>query len=325
MRSQSAVPLKKSAACGREPSAPAPADSTACGHFDGVILSREQPRRILAVTASGGRLRRLAPQCARLRSGSRNKYEPLWAFADVLHRAAEVDIDDADLIFVGQSLADFGQRFRVVVPHLHRQRPRLVLHAPEPIGMLGFVLVHPDEAAGGNHLGRLQARAAKFAHDLPKGIVRKARHRRLQNRRIDQQRADSQKPPNRWSAVIAPLLDEGGIVIGGIRIFVILPCSRQVSKGWIDCGEFNYSLAKTHMKTSLQPGLKAEIQHRVVSQELLSTVYPGGPPVFATPFLLGLMEHAAAGAVQSHLDEGEASVGYGFEFHHLCALRLCAM
>jgi predicted thioesterase len=71
------------------------------------------------------------------------------------------------------------------------------------------------------------------------------------------------------------------------------------------------------MKTSLQPGLKAEVQHRVVSQELLSSVYPGGPPVFATPFLLGLMEHAAARAVQPHLDEGEASVGYGFEFHHL--------
>jgi fluoroacetyl-CoA thioesterase len=71
------------------------------------------------------------------------------------------------------------------------------------------------------------------------------------------------------------------------------------------------------MKTSLQPGLKAEVQHRVVSQELLSSVYPGGPPVFATPFLLGLMEHAAGHAVLAHLDEGEASVGYGFEFHHL--------
>jgi predicted thioesterase len=71
------------------------------------------------------------------------------------------------------------------------------------------------------------------------------------------------------------------------------------------------------MKATLVPGLKAEIQHRVASHELLSMIYPGGPPVFATPFLLGLMEQAAARAVQSHLDEGEASVGYGFEFHHL--------
>src|SRR5258708_1713002 len=65
------------------------------------------------------------------------------------------------------------------------------------------------------------------------------------------------------------------------------------------------------MKPTLLPGLKSEVQHRVVTQELLSTVYPGGPPVFATPFLLSLMEHAAARAVQPHLDEGEASVGCG--------------
>jgi fluoroacetyl-CoA thioesterase len=71
------------------------------------------------------------------------------------------------------------------------------------------------------------------------------------------------------------------------------------------------------MKPTLVPGLKEEVQHRVVTQELLSTVYPGGPPVFATPFLLSLMEQAAARAVQPHLDEGEASVGYGFDFHHL--------
>src|SRR5262245_63295592 len=71
------------------------------------------------------------------------------------------------------------------------------------------------------------------------------------------------------------------------------------------------------MKSTLVPGLKAELRHRVVTQELLSTVYPGGPPVLATPFLLGLMEHAAARAIQPHLDPDEASVGYGFEFHHL--------
>src|SRR5215471_16722170 len=74
---------------------------------------------------------------------------------------------------------------------------------------------------------------------------------------------------------------------------------------------------RSTMKTTLIPGLKAEIQHRVVTQELLSTVYPGAPPVFATPFVLGLMEHASARAIHEHLDEGEASVGYGFDFHHL--------
>ena len=76
------------------------------------------------------------------------------------------------------------------------------------------------------------------------------------------------------------------------------------------------------MKSTLIPGLKAEVRHRVEPQELLSSVYPGGPPVFATPFLLGLMEHAAARAVHAHLDDGEASVGYGFEFHHLAPTAL---
>jgi fluoroacetyl-CoA thioesterase len=50
---------------------------------------------------------------------------------------------------------------------------------------------------------------------------------------------------------------------------------------------------------------------------LLSSIYPGGPAVFATPWLLSLMEQAAAEAIMPHLSDGEASVGYGFEFHHL--------
>jgi fluoroacetyl-CoA thioesterase len=71
------------------------------------------------------------------------------------------------------------------------------------------------------------------------------------------------------------------------------------------------------MKSTLVPGLKFEVQHRVVTQELLSTIYPSGPPVFATPFLLSLMEQAAAQAIHSHLDAGEESVGYDFNFKHL--------
>ncbi len=71
------------------------------------------------------------------------------------------------------------------------------------------------------------------------------------------------------------------------------------------------------MKLSLIAGLKAEVRHTVKPNELLSAVMPGGPHVFATPWLLSLMEQAAATAVLPHLDEGEASVGYGFEFKHL--------
>jgi fluoroacetyl-CoA thioesterase len=71
------------------------------------------------------------------------------------------------------------------------------------------------------------------------------------------------------------------------------------------------------MKSTLSPGLKSEVRHRVVTQELLSSIYPDGPAVFATPWLLSLMEQAAAEAIVPHLDAGEASVGYGFNFMHL--------
>jgi predicted thioesterase len=71
------------------------------------------------------------------------------------------------------------------------------------------------------------------------------------------------------------------------------------------------------MKSSLQPGVCAEARHRVVSQNLLSSLIPGAPAVFATPWMLCVMETAAAEAIVPHLDAGEASVGYGFEFQHL--------
>jgi len=71
------------------------------------------------------------------------------------------------------------------------------------------------------------------------------------------------------------------------------------------------------MKPSLQPGVRAEAHHRVVSQNLLSSILPGAPPVFATPWMLCVMETAAAEALVPHLEPGEASVGYGFDFQHL--------
>jgi predicted thioesterase len=71
------------------------------------------------------------------------------------------------------------------------------------------------------------------------------------------------------------------------------------------------------MKSTLVPGLKAEVRHVVSPHELLSAIYPDGPAVFATPWLLSLMEQAAAMAIYPLLEPGEASVGYGFEFKHL--------
>lgn len=71
------------------------------------------------------------------------------------------------------------------------------------------------------------------------------------------------------------------------------------------------------MKPTLLPGVRSEVRHRVVSQNLLSAIMEGGPAVFATPWMLCIMETAAAEALIPHLDDGEASVGVGFDFQHL--------
>lgn len=71
------------------------------------------------------------------------------------------------------------------------------------------------------------------------------------------------------------------------------------------------------MKESLVPGCRGEARLRVVTEHLVSHHNPGGPAVLASPWLLSTMEHAAYIAIQSHLDEGEQSVGVGFQFEHL--------
>jgi predicted thioesterase len=71
------------------------------------------------------------------------------------------------------------------------------------------------------------------------------------------------------------------------------------------------------MKKTLVPGVMAEARHRVVTENLVSFRKPGAPAVLATPWLLYVMETAAYQAILPHLDDGEASVGTGFEFEHL--------
>jgi predicted thioesterase len=71
------------------------------------------------------------------------------------------------------------------------------------------------------------------------------------------------------------------------------------------------------MKKTLVPGVMAEARQRVVTENLVSFRKPGAPPVLATPWLLYVMETAAYQAILPHLDDGEASVGTGFEFEHL--------
>ena len=71
------------------------------------------------------------------------------------------------------------------------------------------------------------------------------------------------------------------------------------------------------MKSTLVPGVTGEAQKRVVTENLVSHHNPRGPAVLATPYLLMIMEYAAYNAIAPHLDEGEDSVGVGFDFQHL--------
>jgi fluoroacetyl-CoA thioesterase len=71
------------------------------------------------------------------------------------------------------------------------------------------------------------------------------------------------------------------------------------------------------MKKTLIPGVSGEARHRVVTENLVSFRKPGAPNVLATPWLLYVMETAAYEAIKPHLDDGEASVGSGFNFEHL--------
>jgi fluoroacetyl-CoA thioesterase len=73
------------------------------------------------------------------------------------------------------------------------------------------------------------------------------------------------------------------------------------------------------MKLTLVPGVRGEATHRVVTANLVSHFNPEGPPVFGSPFMLMVMEHAAFNSLLPYLDPGEQSVGVGFEFEHLAA------
>lgn len=79
------------------------------------------------------------------------------------------------------------------------------------------------------------------------------------------------------------------------------------------------------MKTSLRPGLVHEFRYLVPETKTVPHLYPESeaframPPVFATGFLVGLVEWACIDAIQPHLDPGEQSVGTEVRLTHSAA------
>jgi len=79
------------------------------------------------------------------------------------------------------------------------------------------------------------------------------------------------------------------------------------------------------MKSTLLPGAKTEFSFRVPASKTVPNLYPEAhefqqmPKVFATGFMVGLMEWTCLKVLEDHLDEGEGSLGVHINVSHLAA------
>ena len=70
---------------------------------------------------------------------------------------------------------------------------------------------------------------------------------------------------------------------------------------------------------SLEPGASAEVSLVVAPEWTAAAMGNVGVPVLATPFLIGLLENAAAAVLRPEIPPGGASVGTMVEMRHLAA------
>jgi len=79
------------------------------------------------------------------------------------------------------------------------------------------------------------------------------------------------------------------------------------------------------MKDTLRPGLAYRHAFQVTESKLVPALYPEStifrsmPPVFATGFMVGLMEWACTELMAPHLDPGEGSLGVHVDVSHVAA------
>lgn len=79
------------------------------------------------------------------------------------------------------------------------------------------------------------------------------------------------------------------------------------------------------MKLSLQPGAKTEFSFRIPATKTVPHLFPEAhefqlmPTVFATGFMVGLMEWTCLKIIDPHLDEGEGSLGVHIDVSHTAA------
>jgi fluoroacetyl-CoA thioesterase len=79
------------------------------------------------------------------------------------------------------------------------------------------------------------------------------------------------------------------------------------------------------MRSTLQRGAGARFAYVVPPGKTVPHLYPDAadfqamPTVFATGFMVGLMEWTCMKVLEGHLDEGEGSLGVHVDFSHLAA------
>ena len=79
------------------------------------------------------------------------------------------------------------------------------------------------------------------------------------------------------------------------------------------------------MRATLKPGLKHSFSYTVPENKTVPYTYPESdlianmPKVFATGFMIVLMEWACADLLAPHLDKGEGSLGTHVDVSHLAA------
>ena len=79
------------------------------------------------------------------------------------------------------------------------------------------------------------------------------------------------------------------------------------------------------MRPTLKPGDKNEFAYRIPAEKTVPHLYPEArefqqmPKVFATGFMVGLMEWTCIKILAPHLDEGEGSLGIHIDVSHLAA------
>jgi len=79
------------------------------------------------------------------------------------------------------------------------------------------------------------------------------------------------------------------------------------------------------VKPSLQAGARTEFSYRIPATKTVPHLFPEArdfqlmPTVFATGFMVGLMEWTCLHVLESHLEEGEGSLGVHIDVSHIAA------